>query len=194
MYKRGFSKYEHNKQRPSRFEETREYQLAEQWFKERRSVIKTPVTDICEKCFLSTESPIKMGCCKSTFCNKCHLERAELYNRCNTCNAVIDMTKYELYDGFELKIPTYDEFYYYEPTLIELEPLLDEEDLYVGQLEEQEQEQEQEQVVNTYAYNLYLAIELLKSHSLPHYNQTQPTLPHNHPLHTPLPLDSFYPQ
>ncbi len=182
MYKRGFSKYEHNKQRPSRFEETREYQLAEQWFKERRSVIKAPVTETCEKCFLSTDNPIKMGCCKSTFCNKCHSERAELYNRCNTCNTVIDMTKYELYDGFELKIPTYDEFCYYEPNLIELEPLLDEEDIYVGQLDEQEQ------VANTYAHNLYLAIELLKSHSLPHCSQTHPTLLHNH---TPLAPQHF---
>jgi hypothetical protein len=193
MYKREFSKYEHNKQRPSRFEETREYHLAEQWFKERRSVIKAPVTETCEKCFLSTDNPIKMGCCKSTFCSECYSDRADLYNRCNTCNTVIDMTKYDLYDGFELKIPTYDEFCYYEPdqTLLQLEPLLVEEDLYVGQLEEQEQEQVAN-ACNSYAYKLYLAIEILKSHSLPHYNQTLPTLPHNHPL--PLPFDLLSPQ
>ena len=158
MYKRVTKRYEHNKQRPSRFEETREYQLAEQWFKERRSVIKSPVTETCEKCFLSTDNPIKMVCCKSAFCSECYSERAALYNRCNTCNTVIDSTKYELYDGFELKIPTYDEFCYYEPTLIELEPLLDEEELYFGQLEEQERDMN---AYNNYIYSLFFNVKPL---------------------------------
>jgi hypothetical protein len=141
MYKRITKRYDHNKQRPSRFEETREYQLAEQWFKERRSIIKAPITDVCEKCFISTDNPIKMLCCKSAFCSECYSERAELCNRCNTCNTVIDFTKYELYDGFELKIPTYDEFYYDEPfelMPIILEPLEAIEEDYIGQLNEQD--------------------------------------------------------
>ena len=144
MYKRVTKRYDHNKQRPSNFEETREYQLAEQWFKERRSIIKAPNTDVCEKCFISTTNPIKMACCKSAFCSECYSERAELCNRCNTCNTVIDFNKYELYDGFELKIPIYDEFYYEEPfelmpiILEPIEPLEPIEEEYIGQLNEQD--------------------------------------------------------
>ena len=141
MYRRVKKRYEYNKQKPHRFEETREYQLAEEWFKERRSLVtESPlVKEVCEKCFLSTDNPIKMGCCKSAFCSDCYYERAALYNRCNTCNTVIDSTKYELYDGFELKIPTYDEFCYYEPLEpITLEPIEPLEDDYIGQLNEQD--------------------------------------------------------
>lgn len=140
MYKRVTKRYERNQNRPYKFEETREYHLAEEWFKERRQ-IKAPITEVCNKCFCNTETPIKMPCCSSDFCSACFSARSELYNRCDTCNAVIDFGKYDLYDSFDLTIPTYDDFYYEEEQKFEpivLEPIEPVEEEYVGQLAEQD--------------------------------------------------------
>jgi hypothetical protein len=139
MYKRPEKRYEHNKQRSRRFEETREYQLAEQWFKERQQTVQKPVVK-CTKCSISTDTAINMSCCKSALCNNCHLNCSELYNRCDICSSVIDMAKYDSYDGCDLVIPSYDNFNYlseYKIMPIVLEPIEPFED-YVGQLAEQD--------------------------------------------------------
>jgi hypothetical protein len=141
MYKRVEKRYERNNQRPYRFEETREYQLAEQWFRERQETVQKPVTVKCTKCSINTDKPVSMSCCKSVFCNRCFVDRAELYNRCGSCNDVIDRSKYELYDGCDLTIPTYDKFCYLdEPKIlpIVLEPIEPFEEDYVGQLAQQD--------------------------------------------------------
>ncbi len=56
-----------------------------------------------------------MRCCAATFCFNCAIGQADIINRCFQCNSVINLSKYEEYDGLDLKIPSYDEFDYINP-------------------------------------------------------------------------------
>lgn len=132
-----FSKRLHREQRGKRggynFEKTREYHLAEKWFEERKSrdipseIVTTPIqkrllppgleklSKICITCKKIPQIPITVNCCNTVSCVSCFTHYTELYNRCTKCKSVIDMEKYDLYDGFDLNIPSYDDFEYSDP-------------------------------------------------------------------------------
>jgi hypothetical protein len=126
------------------FEKSKEYELAEKWFEERKETKKDsrppspmiqsppptktikgpppglskpiPVRDIsCFKCKNTQINLIMMGCCASCFCTSCMILQSEIYNRCFKCKKVIDMTKYKEYEDLDLNIPSYDEFDYNSP-------------------------------------------------------------------------------
>ena len=143
-----FSKKHQRAQRSWRggynFERSKEYELAEKWFEERReakqerppspmvqsppptkpqqNITKLPPPGLtkptnvkfCVKCTVPTSTPVSMGCCGSIYCIKCITFEAELYNRCHKCKSILDMSKYEEYEGCDLHIPSYDDFNYSE--------------------------------------------------------------------------------
>jgi hypothetical protein len=123
------------------FEQTKDYKLAEKWFQERRDTIKnqsTPSSTIsstqpthrpppgfqekqvklCKKCFIPQKNPFIARCCNNSFCGNCLTNQMEIYNRCFTCNTVINLDKFEEYEGLDLKIPSYEEFDYIDPDLL----------------------------------------------------------------------------
>jgi hypothetical protein len=144
-----FSKKHQRAQRSWRggynFERSREYELAERWFEERReakqekppspmvqspppsrpqqNITKAPPPGIskptnikfCNKCKVPTSISVTVGCCSSHYCIKCITFETELYNKCYKCKSVLDASKYEEYDGCDLSIPSYDDFEYVEP-------------------------------------------------------------------------------
>ncbi len=97
----------------------KDFHLAEKWFRERcefksnLSVDSKPFIPLpkCTICKFSTSINIS-SCCKIKICNDCFNHHSELYNRCSHCKKVINYELYELYDGLNLKIPSYDDFYY----------------------------------------------------------------------------------
>lgn len=115
------------------FDKTSEHHTAEKWFQERlqhkkvSTIHSTPVrlppglpiptliSKKCVKCLVSQTSPIMTVCCSSPFCLKCSIEQATITNRCAHCNKVINNSKYDEYDGLDLKIPSYDDFLYIDP-------------------------------------------------------------------------------
>ena len=158
-----FSKRHQKAQRTRRgtynFEKTKEYELAEKWFEERREAkqerppspmvqsppptIKQPsksifgpppglpkpiTTKACNKCKVPQRFPVILNCCQSVFCLDCVVFESNLYNRCHSCKKVIDITKYDEYDGLNLKIPSFEDFDYKEsedPVLVTYIPLND---------------------------------------------------------------------
>ena len=115
------------------FEQRKEYKLAEKWLEERKETkIESILTDppskakkgpppgltkplpanLCKKCNSVITIPLNNGCCNNTFCVMCTIFEAELYNRCYSCKSVIDITKYDDYDGLNLTIPSYNDFIY----------------------------------------------------------------------------------
>lgn len=123
------------------FDRSAELKLAEKWFQERREQrasmlqpqttmpssrlppglpIPTSVPKKCKKCSVPQNNPVLMSCCQANFCFKCALHQADLFNRCFNCNKIINFSKYEEYDGLDLKIPSYDDFDYKDPDEITL--------------------------------------------------------------------------
>jgi hypothetical protein len=124
------------------FESVRRYALAEKWFEERRTVEQVtledeskcklviskpsfelkpppglfsfkPVTSkCCTQCLKPHNDTIVARCCSTTFCNTCYNFQSEMYNRCWMCKKVVDMSKYNEYEGLDLCIPTYEDFDY----------------------------------------------------------------------------------
>ena len=125
------------------FDKTNEYTNAEKWFQERlehKKVVKTPSTPVrlppgipiptltskkCVKCLEPSSSPVMMACCSSSFCFRCSIEQANITNRCTHCNKVINQSKYEEYDGLDLKVPSYDDFHYIDPDDIYTVPIVE---------------------------------------------------------------------
>jgi hypothetical protein len=122
------------------FERTKEYQLAERWFEERKETRKaynhstptntvvTPVirappglvktTNKPKYCKVCTKIPTNLftsECCSLFFCSDCFNTRAELFNRCPCCKKAVKEELIEQFEGLDLTIPSYDEFYYFEP-------------------------------------------------------------------------------
>ena len=84
---------------------------AEAWFKERKSVIQL---EQCVKCKKSIKEKVQLVTCMHSFCKTCVDEHKLCYNRCPMCKKVIDFSKYDEYDGLDLKIPSFDDFTYHE--------------------------------------------------------------------------------
>jgi hypothetical protein len=122
------------------FEKSKEYQLAERWFEERKETRKeynhptptntvvTPVIRMppglvkttikpkyCKVCNKIPSSLFTSECCNSFFCSDCFNTRAELFNRCPCCKKAVKEELIEQFEGLDLSIPSYDEFYYFEP-------------------------------------------------------------------------------
>jgi hypothetical protein len=69
----------------------------------------------CKKCSKILSNPIMIDCCKSCFCLSCLVLHIDLFNRCLSCKAIVDKDLYELYDGCDISIPSYQDFDYQEP-------------------------------------------------------------------------------
>lgn len=122
------------------FEKSREFELAEKWFEERRQVsqeykptissqkseelisnkFKVPPglsksesqIRFCKKCAKVVSSQVSLNCCKVPFCLECSTFYIDLFNRCVGCKTIIDKNIYDQYDGLDLKIPSYENFNY----------------------------------------------------------------------------------
>jgi hypothetical protein len=144
IFNKKWQKDQKNRRGGYNFEKTKEFELAEKWFEERKvarqeynrppsPTVQSPPpislpqakkgpppglnklvvpTKVCKKCNSTQIIPVTFGCCNNTFCLNCTTFEAELYNRCFSCKSIIDMSKYDEYDGLDLKIPSYDEFDY----------------------------------------------------------------------------------
>jgi hypothetical protein len=95
-------------------------QLAEKWFNERRKKTSPPPSPIiqgirpytvklCEMCNNCNTSK-GTNCCNKSICLDCDIFQSETFNRCSFCKTVINMDKYDTYDGLILTIPSYEEF------------------------------------------------------------------------------------
>lgn len=145
-----FSKKCQREQRNARgaynFEKTKEYKLAEKWFEERKNnqnksrslspsvqsppptkkhsnppgLIKTTQTKSCKVCTKIPDFPLITNCCNILICNACFSIRSDLYNRCTSCNSIINEELYDLYDGLDLLIPSYEDFHYLENEFINI--------------------------------------------------------------------------
>lgn len=134
-------KYQYNKRGTYNFGRSKDFTLAEKWFKERlessneqkQEIYKTPsdtlkkqsinmppglsksMTNIafCKKCknkILINNSLVY--CCKSLFCFECFSLHNDTFNRCIGCKKIVNIAYYDLYDGLDLKIPSYEDFFY----------------------------------------------------------------------------------
>jgi hypothetical protein len=85
--------------------------IVEKWFEERLSSTTNNVeSKKCKKCNNVPCMSVSLKNCGHIFCSDCIVLHKELYNRCPDCKTVIDITKYEEYDGLAVKIPSYSEF------------------------------------------------------------------------------------
>jgi hypothetical protein len=127
---------------------SRNLQRAEEWFAERKKVKESPVTPSpansvppgfsssmlkqtqqtqqtpkpeCNVCFRVPSVPTSLECCKKPACFSCTEEYISVNNRCPSCRKVVNANLYDLYDGCDLVIPSYDEFEFYQ--LLKLEPI-----------------------------------------------------------------------
>lgn len=135
-----------NRRSDYNFVKIRDYELVEKWFEERKLArqeynrpplpsvqspppitnpqtnrqppgLNKPVpTKVCKKCNCTHIIPVTLSCCGNTLCLSCATFEAELYNRCFSCKSILDMSKYEEYDGLSVIIPSYDNFDYKDNT------------------------------------------------------------------------------
>ncbi len=123
-----YKKYKRNTT-TDKYHNTTQFHKAELWFQQRQLNYNTQYNNNnhklppglnlthCTLCNKTVNNRTYTDCCKSHFCYMCsHTfnNHKDLLNRCLICNNVLQVELQYLYEGLDLIIPSYDDFYYIE--------------------------------------------------------------------------------
>ena len=158
---------------------------------------------VCELCKSDPINKVKLPACLHTFCLGCILQDTLVYNRCPICKQIINMELFNMYEGLDVSIPSYDKFVLSQAPVIISQEMLDRlkrlndielqpEVIYIAP--EVIEEFEPQTVLNTPQQHLSTLLQTYNQQYTEYYNYYHTIFQHQHTLYNVMLYANFMSQ